>query len=65
MFATTDSVIDLAHRMGHKTGLWRVADYYGYTLALGGGEVLPLERTAEAHELVEQGRVIGNVIVQP
>ena len=26
---------------------------------------LPLERTAEAHELVEQGRVIGNVIVEP
>ena len=26
---------------------------------------LPLERTAEAHEFVEQGRVIGNVIVQP
>jgi NADPH2:quinone reductase len=26
---------------------------------------LPLERTAEAHELVEGGRVIGNVIVQP
>ncbi|HEX2555050.1 MAG TPA: NADPH:quinone reductase [Microvirga sp.] len=26
---------------------------------------LPLERTAEAHEVVESGRVIGNVIVQP
>jgi NADPH2:quinone reductase len=26
---------------------------------------LPLERTAEAHEQVEQGRLIGNVVVQP
>jgi NADPH2:quinone reductase len=26
---------------------------------------LPLERIAEAHELVEQGRVIGNVLVSP
>ena len=44
-FATVDTVIDLAHTMGHKTGLWRGADYYGYTLALGGGEVLPVEHT--------------------
>ena len=26
---------------------------------------LPLERTAEAHERLEQGKVIGNVIVTP
>ncbi len=44
-FATTESVIDLSHKMGHRTGLWRGADYYGYTLALGGGEVLPVEHT--------------------
>ena len=44
-YATIDSVIDLAHKMGHKTGLWRGAQYYGYTLALGGGEVLPVEHT--------------------
>jgi membrane peptidoglycan carboxypeptidase len=44
-FATVDSVIDLARKMGHKTGLWRGAGYYGYTLALGGGEVLPVEHT--------------------
>jgi NADPH2:quinone reductase len=29
------------------------------------GAKLPLERTIEAHELVEQGKVIGNVVVQP
>jgi NADPH:quinone reductase len=29
------------------------------------GATLPLDRTVEAHELVEQGKVIGNVIVQP
>ncbi len=44
-FATTESVIDLAHKMGHHTGLWRGPEYYGYTLALGGGEVLPVEHT--------------------
>jgi NADPH:quinone reductase len=29
------------------------------------GATLPLEETIEAHELVEHGRVIGNVIVRP
>lgn len=29
------------------------------------GTTLPLERTVEAHEMVEQGRIVGNVIVQP
>ena len=29
------------------------------------GATLPLARTAEAHERVEQGRVVGNVIVAP
>jgi NADPH2:quinone reductase len=29
------------------------------------GATLPLGRTIEAHETVEQGRVIGNVIVEP
>jgi NADPH2:quinone reductase len=29
------------------------------------GLTLPLDQTVEAHELVEQGKVIGNVIVQP
>ena len=29
------------------------------------GATLPLERTVEAHELVEGGKVIGNVIVRP
>jgi NADPH:quinone reductase len=29
------------------------------------GATLPLDRTVEAHELVEQSKVIGNVIVQP
>jgi membrane peptidoglycan carboxypeptidase len=38
-------VIDVAHRMGIRSGLWRGADYYGYTVALGGGEVQPLEHT--------------------
>lgn len=29
------------------------------------GATLPLEQTIEAHELVEQGKVIGNVVVRP
>jgi NADPH2:quinone reductase len=29
------------------------------------GAALPLERTIEAHELVEQGKIVGNVVVQP
>jgi NADPH2:quinone reductase len=28
------------------------------------GAVLPLERIAEAHELVEQGAVMGNVVLR-
>jgi membrane peptidoglycan carboxypeptidase len=57
-FATTDSVIDLAHRMGHKTGLWRGAGFYGYTLALGGGEVLPLEHTNSYATFANGGRYV-------
>ena len=29
------------------------------------GSVLPLERVVEAHQLMEEGRVIGKVIVKP
>ncbi|MFN8515664.1 MAG: transglycosylase domain-containing protein [Thermomicrobiales bacterium] len=57
-FATIDSVIDLAHKMGHKTGLWRGAGYYGYTLALGGGEVLPLEHTNAYATFANGGRYV-------
>lgn len=57
-FATVDSVIDLAHKMGHKTGLWRGAEYYGYTLALGGGEVLPVEHTNAYATFANGGRYV-------
>jgi hypothetical protein len=26
---------------------------------------MPLERTTEAHELLEQGKVIGNIVLEP
>jgi NADPH2:quinone reductase len=26
---------------------------------------MPLERTAEAHELLEEGKVIGNIVLEP
>lgn len=57
-FATTDSVIDLAHKMGHRTGLWRGPQFYGYTLALGGGEVLPLEHTNAYATFANGGRFV-------
>ncbi len=57
-FATTESVIDLAHKMGHRTGLWRGPEYYGYTLALGGGEVLPVEHTNAYATFANGGRYV-------
>ena len=57
-FATVDSVIDLARKMGHKTGLWRGAGYYGYTLALGGGEVLPVEHTNSYATFANGGKYV-------
>lgn len=57
-FATTEGVIDLAHKMGHKTGLWRGPEYYGYTLALGGGEVLPVEHTNSYATFANGGRYV-------
>ncbi|MDI3339378.1 MAG: transglycosylase domain-containing protein, partial [Sphaerobacter sp.] len=44
-FAGVDSMIDLAHRMGIRTGLWRGTSHYGLSIALGGGEVTLLEHT--------------------
>ena len=29
------------------------------------GRKMPLERTAEAHELLEEGKVIGNIVLEP
>jgi len=57
-FATGESVIDLAHKMGHRTGLWRGPQFYGYTLALGGGEVLPLEHTNAYATFANGGRYV-------
>lgn len=57
-FATVDAVLDLAHKMGIRTGLWRGAEYYGYTLALGGGEVQPLEHTNVYATFANMGRYV-------
>ena len=57
-FAGTDAVIDLSHRMGIKSGLWRGANFYGYTLALGGGEVQLLEHTNAYATLANQGKYV-------
>lgn len=44
-YAGIDQVIDVSHRVGIRSGFWRGADHYGFSLALGGGEVQPLEHT--------------------
>ncbi len=60
---TLDSVgisgtIDLAHQMGIRTGLWRGLEFYGVALALGAGEVSPLELTNTYATLANEGRFV-------
>jgi penicillin-binding protein 1C len=50
--------IDLAHEMGVRTGLWRGLDFYGLALALGAGEVSPLELTNSYATLANDGRFV-------
>ncbi|MGN6756089.1 MAG: transglycosylase domain-containing protein [Thermomicrobiales bacterium] len=58
-YAGIDNVINLAHAMGIRTGLWRGANYYGFTLALGGGEVEPLENTNVYATFANNGRYVA------
>ncbi|MBX6341515.1 MAG: transglycosylase domain-containing protein, partial [Thermomicrobiaceae bacterium] len=52
------TMIDLAHRMGIKTGLWRGTSFYGLAITLGGGEVSPLEHTNAFATLANNGRYV-------
>lgn len=58
-YATVPATIDLAHSMGIRTGLWRGLDFYGLALALGGGEVSPLELTNSYATLANNGVFVG------
>ena len=52
------NMIDLAHKMGIQTGLWRGPSYYGLAITLGGGEVTPLEHTNVFATLANNGRFV-------
>jgi membrane peptidoglycan carboxypeptidase len=54
-----EPTIDLAHRMGVRTGLWRGLGFYGLALALGAGEVSPLELTNAYATLANNGRYVN------
>ena len=57
-FAGIDNMIDLAHRMGIRTGLRRGPGHYGLSIALGGGEVTLLEHTNAFATLANNGRYV-------
>ncbi len=57
-FAGIQNVLDLAHSMGIKNGLYRSPDWYGLSLALGGGEVTLLEETNAYATFANGGREV-------
>ena len=58
-FAGVGPTIDLAHQLGIRTGLWRGLDFYGLALALGAGEVSPLELTSSYATFANGGRYVA------
>jgi membrane peptidoglycan carboxypeptidase len=52
------NMIDLEHKMGIQTGLWRGPSFYGLAITLGGGEVTPLEHTNVFATLANNGRFV-------
>jgi membrane peptidoglycan carboxypeptidase len=57
-FAGVDRVIDVAHRMGIRSGLWRGQEFYGYSISLGGGEVQLLEHTNAYATFANMGKYV-------
>lgn len=57
-YAGIGETIDLAHQLGIRTGLWRGLDFYGLALALGAGEVSPLELTTAYATFANAGRYV-------
>ncbi len=58
-YAEIGPTIDLAHQLGVRTGLWRGLEFYGLALALGAGEVSPLELTSSYATFANGGRYVG------
>lgn len=57
-FVGVPTMIDLAHKMGIQTGLWRGTGVYGLAVTLGGGEVTLLEHTNVFATLANNGRYV-------
>jgi penicillin-binding protein 1C len=53
-----EQMINLAHRMGIRHGLWRGMDHYGLAITLGGGEVSLLELTNVFATLANNGAYV-------
>lgn len=52
------TMIDMAHRLGIKTGFWRDPSYYGLSITLGGGEVSLLELTNAYATIANNGKYV-------
>jgi membrane peptidoglycan carboxypeptidase len=52
------NMIDLAHKLGIQTGLWRGPSFYGLAITLGGGEVTPLEHTNAFATIANNGKFV-------
>ncbi|MCM8745394.1 transglycosylase domain-containing protein [Thermomicrobium sp. CFH 73360] len=52
------AMIDMAHRLGIKTGFWRDPSYYGLSITLGGGEVSLLELTNAYATIANNGKYV-------
>lgn len=52
------AMIDMAHRLGIKTGFWREPTFYGLSITLGGGEVTLLELTNAYATIANNGKYV-------
>lgn len=52
------AMIDMAHRLGIKTGFWRDPSFYGLSITLGGGEVSLLELTNAYATIANNGKYV-------
>jgi membrane peptidoglycan carboxypeptidase len=52
------AMIDMAHRLGIKTGFWRGPNFYGISITLGGGEVSLLELTNAYATIANNGKYV-------
>ncbi len=57
-YVGVSNMIDVAHKIGIQTGLWRGPSFYGLAITLGGGEVTPLEHTNAFATIANNGRFV-------